>query len=182
MTMKNTLWKSASGLLFIAALSSAANAANESTVINITANVVASPCEVITKNINMPLGDIQASALQTATAATEWTPMDSNTTIKLANCPAGTTEVLITFTGTPDPNGGIGSFLNADTGTGAATNVSVQLKQTGATDPIKNNEVIDLPLQSGAALIPLSARLYSKSGGVTPGSVSSVINVAFAYK
>lgn len=82
----------------------------------------------------------------------------------------------------PDPNGGAGSFLNMDTGTGAATNVSVQLKPSGSTDPIRNNEVIDIPIETGAALIPLSARLYTKSGGVTPGRVSSVINVAFSYK
>ena len=180
--MKNTLWKSASGLLFLAALSSAANAANDSTVVKVTANVVASPCLVLSPNITIPLGNIEASTFEGTDTYTTWTEVNSEAMIKLASCPTGTTEVLMTFTGTPDPNGGIGSFLNADTGTGAAKNVSVQLKPSGNTDPIKNNEVIDIPIESGAALIPLSARLYSKSGGVTPGSVSSVINVAFTYK
>jgi minor fimbrial subunit len=180
--MKNTLWKSAGGLLLLAALSSTANAVGEQTVVKVTANVVASPCLVLSPDITIPLGNIEASTLESPNAYTAWTDVKSEAMIKLASCPTGTTEVLMTFTGTPDPNGGVGSFLNADTGTGAATNVSVQLKPSGSTDPIKNNEVMDIPIESGAALIPLSARLYSKSGGVTPGSVSSVINVAFTYK
>lgn len=180
--MKNTLWKSAGGLLLLAALSSTANAVGEQTVVKVTANVVASPCLVLSPDITIPLGNIEASTLESANTYTAWTDVKSEAMIKLASCPTGTTEVLMTFTGTPDPNGGVGSFLNADTGTGAATNVSVQLKPSGSTDPIKNNEVMDIPIESGAALIPLSARLYSKSGGVTPGSVSSVINVAFTYK
>lgn len=180
--MKNTLWKSAGGLLLLAALSSTANAVGEQTVVTVTANVVASPCLVLSPNITIPLGNIEASTLESANTYTTWTDVKSEAMIKLASCPTGTTEVLMTFTGTPDPNGGVGSFLNADTGTGAATNVSVQLKPSGNTDPVKNNEVMDIPIESGAALIPLSARLYTKSGSVTPGSVSSVINVAFTYK
>ncbi|MDX6842943.1 MAG: fimbrial protein [Hafnia sp.] len=180
--MKNRLWKSTSGLFLLAALSSTASAVGDQTAVMVTANVVASPCVVLSPNLTIPLGNIEASTLESANVYTAWSEMTSTATIKLANCPAGTTEVLMTFTGPPDPNGGVGSFLNMDTGTGAATNVSVQLKPSGSTDPIRNNEVMDIPIETGAALIPLSARLYTKSGGVTPGRVSSVINVAFSYK
>ena len=69
--------------------------------INITGKVIASPCVVASgSNINVNLGDIPAADI--AAAGTTSTPV--NFTINLTSCPVGTTSVVVTFTGTEDPD------------------------------------------------------------------------------
>lgn len=76
--------------------------AGDPVTLNITGNVIASPCQVssdsITKSVDLGQ-NIQASSLQTAGSATEWVNFDIN----LNSCPAGTTKAIMTMHGTADP-------------------------------------------------------------------------------
>ena len=77
--------------------------AGDPVTLNITGNVIASPCQVssdsITKSVDLGQ-NIQASSLQTAGAATDWVNFDIN----LNSCPAGTTKAIMTMHGTADLN------------------------------------------------------------------------------
>lgn len=180
--MKNRLILSLSSLSLLAMLSANTYAA-DSSVINITATVVASPCQVSTPNITIPLGDVEASVLEAPNSYNDWSTATDSSTIKLINCPVGTTEVDMVFTGTPDLNDGTDTFLNAETGVGAATNVSIQMRYASSVT-ISNNSLVPAHPSTTThdVSLPLEARLHTKNGNVTPGSVSAVINVAFIYK
>ncbi len=91
--------------------------AGDPVTLNITGNVIASPCQVssdsITKSVDLGQ-NIQASSLQTAGAATDWVNFDIN----LNSCPAGTTKAIMTMHGTADLNNPADMYRN----TGTATN------------------------------------------------------------
>ncbi|MCL6720426.1 type 1 fimbrial protein [Klebsiella sp. T2.Ur] len=82
-------------------LSMLAHAADPVTL-NITGNIIASPCQIssdsITKAIDLGQ-NIQASSLQAAGASSTWVPF----TINLTSCPAGTTKAIMTMHGAADP-------------------------------------------------------------------------------
>ena len=91
--------------------------AGDPVTLNITGNVIASPCQVssdsITKSVDLGQ-NIRASSLQTAGAATDWVNFDIN----LNSCPAGTTKAIMTMHGTADLNNPADMYRN----TGTATN------------------------------------------------------------
>lgn len=146
--------------------------------LNITGNVVASPCEVssdsVTKTIDLGNGSpIQASNLQTAGSNTSWVPFDIN----LVNCPAGTTKATIQFHGTPDTDSPADMYTN----TGTATNVAVQLQGTGG-EQFGDGKTYTGTIVNSAYSYHLRARAYSTNGGVTPGTISAVVTTTFTYQ
>lgn len=148
--------------------------------LNITGNVVASPCEVSTasQNMNIDLGggkDLQSADLNEAGSSSEWVPI----TVSLENCPAGTSSVTATFHGTADAADAETLYTN----TGTATNVAVQLEGK-AEEPYGNGKTSSITIADatdGKPTWDLQTRAFSKNGGVTPGSISSVITMTFAY-
>lgn len=147
--------------------------------INVTGNVVATPCTVdtATKTLGIPLGDVQASVLAAAGASSPWSTLYN---ITLSGCPSTTTKVNATFSGTADTNDTNG-YKNAGSGGSAA--VSVQLAKTDGTTFLKNGASFgDTTVASGRVTMPVKARMFTKAGTVAPGAVSSAISVAFTYK
>jgi minor fimbrial subunit len=65
--------------------------ASDPVTLNITGNVIASPCEVSAASANMTIGlgggkDLQTADLNAAGSSSPWVPI----TVSLGNCPAGT--------------------------------------------------------------------------------------------
>lgn len=154
--------------------------AGDPVTLNITGNVVASPCEVsaASENMTIDLGggkDLQTADLNAAGSSSPWVPI----IVSLENCPAGTSSVTATFHGTSDNDDAETLYTN----TGTATNVAVQLEGTaeehygnGKTSTINIADATD-----GKPTWNLQTRAFSKSGSVTPGTISSVITMSFAY-
>lgn len=144
--------------------------------LNITGNVVASPCQInsdsVTKAIDLGQ-NIQASSLQTAGSSSSWVNFDIN----IDTCPAGTTQVIMTMHGTADALS-TGDLYQS---TGAATNLGVQL-QSQAGDQLGDGKSITGNIASNAYTYKLRARAYSTNGGVTPGTISSVVTATFVYQ
>ncbi|MCF8581543.1 type 1 fimbrial protein [Enterobacter ludwigii] len=163
------------GTLMVGCALSVANAADPVTL-NITGNVVASPCQVssdsVTKSVDLGQ-NIQASTLQTAGSSTAWVPF----TVNLSSCPAGTTVAVMTMHGNPDINSPADMYLS----TGTANNVSVQLQSQSGTQ-LGDGKTISGNVVSGAVTYNLQARAYSRTGNVTPGSISTVVTATFIYQ
>jgi len=154
--------------------------ASDPVTLNITGNVVASPCDVSAGNDNMTIDlgggkDLQAADLNAAGSSSPWVPI----TVSLENCPAGTSSVTATFHGTSDA--GDPETLYSNTGT--ATNVAVQLE--GKSDePYGDGQTSSITIADATDGKPtwnLQTRAFSKTGGVTPGTISSVITMTFSY-
>ncbi|MGU3483717.1 fimbrial protein [Enterobacteriaceae bacterium C34A] len=157
---------------------SSAAIAGDPVTLNITGNVIASPCEIssdsITKTIDLGGGNpIQASTLQTAGSATSWIPF----TIGLVNCPAGTTKATIQFHGTPDTDNPADMYKN----TGTAGNIAVQLQGSGG-DQFGDGKSFTGTIANQAYTFNLRTRAYTQNGNVTPGTISAVVTATFTYQ
>ncbi|KFK95430.1 hypothetical protein IV04_11420 [Serratia sp. Ag1] len=161
-------------MAFLAAHSIMANAADTSTI-NITGNVVASPCVVNASNsvINIDLGDIQASSLATAGAFGAWQPFS----ITLTGCPVSTTKVTAAFAGTPDATDAT-RYKNQ----GTASNLTVELVGANSGNNLGNGKTT-FTMVSGAsksATFDLKTRAYS-NGTVMPGTINASVVASFTY-
>lgn len=159
---------------FLMATGNATSAwAADSTVINIKANIVSSPCIVATDTLNIDLGDIQSVVLAKGGDVSPWSAVQN---IQLTNCPAGTSTVTATFNGTPGVN--VVSYKN----TGTAKDVGVELADDSSTiNYLSNGTTKAVTVASGSANIPVRARLQS-DGVATVGTVLASVNVTFEYK
>lgn len=154
--------------------------AGDPVTLNITGTVVASPCEVsaASENMTIDLGggkDLQTADLNAAGSNSPWVPI----TVSLDNCPAGTSSVTATFHGTSDAGDPATLYSN----TGTATNVAVQLEGK-SEEPYgdgKTSSITIADATDGKPTWNLQTRAFSKTGGVTPGTISSVITMTFAY-
>lgn len=150
--------------------------AGDPVTLNITGNVIASPCQVSSDSITkaVDLGqNIQATSLLAAGSSTSWVDFDIN----LNSCPAGTTKAIMTMHGTADLDYPEDMYRN----TGTATNLAVQL-QSQAGDKLGNTKTITGTIASNAYTYKLKARAYTKNGNVTPGTISSVVTATFEYQ
>ncbi|EHJ2438120.1 TPA: type 1 fimbrial protein [Salmonella enterica] len=145
--------------------------------LNITGNVIAAPCMVngVAGNIDVDLGNIQATTLSAASSSSPEVPFD----IKLTNCPTGTSSVLATFSGTSDPVAGTNYYIN----TGTATNVAVALIQASTGNLKGNGMTINQTVQPDRTVtISMKAKAYSSAGGAMPGTIKSVVTATFTYQ
>lgn len=144
--------------------------------INITGNVVASPCTVngSSSNLNVNLGtNIGAATLTTAASGSTLTPFN----LALTACPSGTSNVTVTFSGTADTTS---TTMYKNTGT--ATNVAVELSQQGTGTILKNGSTLTKAVQADKTVTyALNARAYSAAGSVMPGNISAVVQANFTY-
>lgn len=161
-------------LVGVALMDTSARAA-DSVRLTITGNVVAVPCEIYSqdKDQTINLGDIPASALQTPNSVTLW----SNFSIRLINCPAGTQSVAMTMHGSADSAHPEDVYTNS----GAARNVGVQL-QSAAGDSLGDGKTLSGSIASNAYTYNLRTRAISVPGGVTSGSIQSVVTATFVYQ
>lgn len=150
--------------------------AGDPVTLNITGNVVASPCQVssdsITKSVDLGQ-NIQASLLQTAGSTTDWVNFDIN----LNSCPAGTTKAIMTMHGTADLANPADMYRN----NGTATNLAVQV-QSQAGDQLGDTKTISGIIASNSYTYKLRARAFTQNGGVMPGSIISVVTATFEYQ
>lgn len=161
----------AAGLL----TASTALLAADPVTLNITGNIVASPCQISSDSvtIGVDLGqNIQASSLQTAGTSTSWVPVN----IKLVSCPAGTSTATMTVHGTSDTAQPADLYKS----TGTAQNVAVQL-QSVAGAQLGDGKVITGNIASGSYTFPLQARAYTVSGGATPGTINATVTASIVY-
>ncbi|MFQ0830815.1 fimbrial protein [Serratia fonticola] len=159
-----------------ALLSSAAFA--DPVTVNITGRVTAAACTVDNSGVyNVIMPDVTAAVLNPANSNGTWKTFD----VTLSNCPAGTTSVKATFTGTADGNDG--NKYASTTGAGFATNVSVQLQNRSGTVADKgNNSTMSVTVDASKnATFDLQARPFSTPGGATPGNISTVVLMNFTY-
>lgn len=156
--------------------------AADSTV-NVTGNVVATPCEVdgSAKNTTVDFGNIPAATL---TKPGDWTPTKVSS-ITLANCPATTTSVVATYTGTADKNNPI-DFASS----GVAKNISIEMKSGTAGGSVLSNgstQTVTVDAASHTATLPFRVWVGNSSptatpAAATPGSIIGTVQVAFSYK
>ncbi|HCD1256461.1 TPA: type 1 fimbrial protein [Citrobacter amalonaticus] len=148
--------------------------------LNISGNVVASPCKVSTESQNMDIKlsttDLQTADLNAANSSSDWVQFN----VMLQDCPPGTSSVTATFHGTADADDPETLYVN----TGDAENVAVQLEsQTGEACGDGKTSTLDIASAvGGKPTWALQTRAYSKAGGVTPGLISAVVTMSLEYK
>jgi minor fimbrial subunit len=169
--MKKSVKLGYCGLALLAAHSMAVNAADISTI-NVTGNVVASPCVIDASNatVNIDLGSIQAASLATAGTFGDWKTFD----VVLKSCPASTTKVNVVFSGTPD-TGDATRYKN----TGTATNLAVELTSGGGMN-FGNTKGTTINVAANTATFALRTRAYA-TGTVMPGTINATVVASFTY-
>lgn len=156
-------------------MGSASWCAADPVTLNITGNVVASPCVVSTGSVSLTVDlgqNIQASALQTGGSSTTWT----NFTVNLTGCPAGTSTATMTMHGSADATNPNDMYHS----TGTAQNISVQL-QSQAADQLGDGKSLVGTIASNAYSYQLRARAYTQNGAVTPGTIVATVTASFVY-
>jgi minor fimbrial subunit len=151
--------------------------AGDTVTLNITGNVIASPCVVNggAGNIDVDLGNIQATTLAAASSSSTEVPFD----IKLTSCPTGTSNIVATFSGTSDPVAGTSYYKN----TGTATNVAVALIQASTSNLKGNGSTITQSVQADRTVtMSMKAKAYSSAGSAMPGTINSVVTATFTYQ
>lgn len=154
------------------------NAVYADTVMNITGNIKASPCAVNSPGggIQVELGNnIQATTLNTAGMGSPWVGFP----ISVTGCPAATTAVTMTLSGTQD---GTETSMFANTGT--ATNAQIQLQNVSDSRTLGNGATVVQPVDvsSHSTTFNLQARAYTSQGGVMPGTLVGVVVATFVYQ
>jgi minor fimbrial subunit len=163
--------------LLVLAMASTAAMAADPVNINITGKVVASPCQVNNgaADLAIDLGqNIQASTLQTAGSGSTLVSQD----LTLTNCPAGTTSVKATFTGTADTTSPT-MYKN----TGTATPLAVELSNGADSSLLSNGATVTQNVQADKTVTyQLQARAYTATGSVMPGTINAVVVADFTYQ
>ncbi|KFK93157.1 hypothetical protein IV04_05405 [Serratia sp. Ag1] len=150
--------------------------------VNITGKVIASPCTLDTANstLSVDLGDIQATALGTAGT---YGGSEKFFNLVLNNCPATTSKVTATFSGTPyDADNNF--FANSGTATGVGIKIKTFAEPyTGTTvRPTSSTWTVAVNAATKSATLAFATKAYTATGNATPGSINSVMQVAFTYQ
>lgn len=147
--------------------------------INVTGKVLATPCKTLnggSSTLNVDLGQsIGATTLEAAGSGSPITTFD----LPVTGCPVSTTNVKVTFTGTPDATD---ATRWANTAAQPAANTAVELSQQTTGTILSNNSSLIGPVEGGSTTFKLQARVYSTAGTVMPGDVSSAIVASFEYQ
>jgi minor fimbrial subunit len=173
---KSVIFKNAVALALLAGMGFSQQTLAD-TQLNITGTIKASPCVVNGDSggsIDVDLGThIQASTLAAASSASDWKAFN----LTLSNCPLTTNNVTATFSGLPATESAT-LYKN----TGNATKVQVEL-QDAANNNLGNGKTMTQPVShtTNTAVFGLKARVYSRQGGATPGSIVGTVQVAFIY-
>ena len=144
--------------------------------IEVEGKVVAAPC-VVNNNVgslDVNLGrNIKTADLATANSGSPLKPFD----IVLSNCPAGTNNVTVVFTGDIDDD-----VPTMYKNTGTAENIAVELSEQGSDTILGNNSELTQPvLADKTVTFALNARAYTAKGDVGPGNIIAVVQATFSY-
>ncbi|MGL5387635.1 MAG: fimbrial protein [Serratia sp. (in: enterobacteria)] len=155
----------------------------EAADVTITGKVIASSCTVnpvLVAGQEVNLGTLGRTRFQNANEAGDW----KSFTLNLTNCPAGTTSVKATYTGTPDGTDAT-LFANTEPAATAAPYMAVQMAKDADHSAILSTGstmTANVDTLTGTATFPLAARMYTPSGGAQAGQVSSSVLVNFTYQ
>lgn len=145
--------------------------------LNVTGNIVASPCivDTDTQNKTVDFGKVSTTLLKDAAAGSEW----QDFTLLVKDCPAATTKAKVTFSGNPDAE----DDTAFDT-TGTAQNLAIRLASRDRATVYANNSVVTVDVNAGShtAEFPLSARVFSPTGNPGVGIFESILNLTFTYQ
>lgn len=142
-------------------------------MVNITGNVVASPCtlDVANSDLTVDLGNIPTTTLATIGATSTAKPFK----LTVNMCPAATTNAILSFSGTEDTVAP-GRYVN----TGTATNLAVEVLQGSTLQG--PGTTMSLPIQADrTATFNLQSRAYAK-GQSTPGTIIATLQATFIYQ
>ncbi|MCY1697938.1 fimbrial protein [Lelliottia sp. SL45] len=161
---------------FVVLLISASNAfADEGTALNISANIVASPCTLSEDTVHgkVPLGSFYTNELSNRGDATGWVPF----ALKLTECPVTTTAVSVVFTGDADESNP-DFFKNM----GSSSHVAIEIKDTGGSI-VRNGATRTITVNpSHDAVLDLQSRMVTPQGSATAGSVTGLVELSFSYQ
>lgn len=148
----------------------------QATDLNMTGIVLASPCTVDTGSISQDVdfGQLLNTDLRTAGDASAWKPFE----VKLVNCPASTTSVKVTFSGTRASTDAT-LYANA----GSAINAAVQMAQAANKSLVQgdgSSMTVAVDAQHNATYA-LAGRVMS-TGNAGPGTFRSVVQMGFTYQ
>lgn len=152
-----------------------------SSTLKISSNITASPCTVDTasKNTTITIPATDAASLNnTLYGFSKWS---NDLKITLTDCPAATTKVDATFTGTPSDN--VDWYKNTSTTSGDAADVGIELMSLDDIS-LKNGAVLpNIPVTNGVASFSMHARLQGvKKGEIGAGMVATAVSINFTYK
>lgn len=153
----------------------------EAADVTITGKLIAASCTVnpvLAGAQEVNLGTLGRTNFQNADDKGEW----KSFSLTLTNCPAGTSQSTVTFTGTADATNAT-LFANTEPVATAAPYMAVQIaKNADRSDLLSNSSSMTVSVDSDrSATFPLAARLYS-TGKAQPGKVSSTVLVNFTYQ
>lgn len=155
----------------------------EAADVTVTGKVIASSCTVspvLAGGQEVNLGTLGRVQFQHANDTGDWKSFSLN----LTHCPAGTSQTTVTFTGTPDGTNAA-LFANTEPAATAAPNIAVQMAKDADHSAVLStgsSMTVNVDTLTGTATFPLAARLYTPSGGVQAGQVSSSVLVNFTYQ
>ncbi|HEY2452231.1 MAG TPA: fimbrial protein [Scandinavium sp.] len=161
--------------IMMACIFSASTFAADSVNINVTGTVVASPCTVNNSNANLSvdLGNIQATTLLAPASSSPKVDFQ----LLFTNCPKGTSNVVVTFSGTNDSVAKQDFYQN----TGTAANVAVGIETSTGAMKGNGTSITQSIDPDGTATIDMKAKAYSSAGGALPGSISAAIVATMQY-
>ncbi|MDM3593674.1 fimbrial protein [Proteus mirabilis] len=141
--------------------------------INVYGSVVASPCELETKNHLIDLKKINIRNIKNGQAS-DWIDFS----IKLKNCPVNTEKVTMILRGQSVPNYSE-YFINSGTAKDIALNLAIQNNKS----IVKNNDKLMAVVNKNNhnAEFPLSARMVSYGNNITVGSFKSHLEFTLIY-
>ncbi|EKS9201219.1 fimbrial protein [Enterobacter cloacae] len=145
--------------------------------LTLSGNVVASPCTVDTDTESkmVDLGTIQRRDLQTAGEGGEWQDFD----LLLTQCPAGTSKVTATFSGTVDTQD-----ATAWKNSGTSGNMALRIASRDHAIAYAPGNILEenVNISTRSATFPLSARMFTPQGNATAGTFQSVMNIEFTWQ
>lgn len=160
----------------------------DSVQVDVTGSIKVSPCTVIWPASTYNLGLYLVADLNRYGAGgnTQSRPV----LIHFINCPLGTRQVTVNFSGVPVSDSGYESLLFANnlTGTDATQDVGLQLFYSSAMEGIKpigpgdENKSVALTVSDNQAELKFYARMYTMHGQATAGKFSSTVTMNVSYQ
>ncbi|BCG10329.1 fimbrial protein [Buttiauxella agrestis] len=169
--------------MLLPALAALPGTAAKAADVTITGRVIAASCTVnpmLAGGQEVDLGTLGRTHFQNAGDTGDWKSFSLN----LTNCPAGTSQSTVTFSGTPTGTGG-SLFANTEPVSTAAVNMAIQMAKDADHSAVLSNGnsmTVDVDDVARTATFPLAARLYTDVGSVGAGRVSSSVLVNFTYQ
>ncbi|MFC0226272.1 fimbrial protein [Serratia aquatilis] len=182
MDLKN-VFKNAALCLALASMGASFTTLAAGATLTIKGTIKASPCVVdaddAAGNVSVNLGDsIEANTLAAPNRFSDW----KDFTLHLKDCPDATTQAVATFSGTQATETGAANMYK-NTGTAGKVQIELQDSRGGGTRQGNSSTMmVPVTLATHDATFPMRARAYTVEGGVTPGTILGVVQVAFTYQ